>query len=90
MNERDEQINAAITLLRDAGYSVQLQERKVTSGELARDYGFGSTQMHALLTHPLCPHFECGRSATGRLLWLRANPALRAFLASKTPRAAAA
>jgi hypothetical protein len=84
MTTTDDQINAAIGLLRARGYSVTLPQADewVTPVDLWRSHGGGCSlaQFRDRLHHSRCPHFQRHVGASGRMTTLRPTPALLAFL----------
>jgi hypothetical protein len=80
----ENQINAAISLLRSRGYSVTLPQADewVTVIDLWRKHGGIGTiaQFRDRLHHPRCPNFQRHVGATGRMTTLRPTPELLAFL----------
>ena len=79
----DGRINAAITLLRENGYSVDLPKhlhRLETPGEFRTRLQISTTHFMRRLATQGCPEFyrECGPS--GRILKMRSNPDLDAFM----------
>lgn len=80
----DAEINAAITLLLECGYSVTqpLADEWTTPIDLWRKHGDGTTltAFRDRLQHPRCPHYQRHVGATGRTTTLRPTPELLAFL----------
>jgi hypothetical protein len=78
----DDAINAAIDLLRAAGYRVsRTEEGPWTTPALVRaQFGLSSEQLSYRLGHRHAPAFSAERGPSGRLLRLRLNPALREWL----------
>jgi hypothetical protein len=80
----DNEINAAIGLLRSRGFSVTHPEADewITIIDLWRKHGTGATlaSFRDRLHHPRCPHYARHVGQTGRTTTLRPTPALLAFL----------
>jgi len=80
----DDQINAAIALLRSKGYSVTLPraDEWVTPVDLWRSHGAGCSlaQFRDRLHHSRCPQFQRHVGASGRMTTLRPTPQLLEFL----------
>jgi len=87
MNEdHDEQINAAIDLLRRNGYSVDLPKhlhRLETPGEFRARLQISTMHFKRRIEDPNCPEFHTERGPSGRILNLRSNPDLDAFMRPK-------
>lgn len=80
-------INAAIEILRAAGFTVtRLEESEwLTPGEVAGQLGLTPRQIVHRLTLTGCPEYRSQRGASGRLIRLRLHPALRAWLLNQSP-----
>ncbi len=78
----DEQINAAIDLLRGNGYSVLLggDFHWETPGEFRSRLHVSTAHFDRRVKDPLCPHFLAGRGPSGRILKLRSNPDFEAWM----------
>jgi hypothetical protein len=80
----DQQINDAIDLLRAQGYTVtrgRSDREWETPGELMKRLNVSFRRFHYLIEHPECPGFAKDQGPSGRLIRLRSNQALEAFLA---------
>ena len=84
MNTTDNDINAAIGLLRSRGFSVSHPEADewITPIDLWRTQGAGTTlaSFRDRLHHPRCPAYPRHVGATGRTTTLRPTAELLAFL----------
>ena len=82
----DEQINAAIDLLRRHGYSVELPKhlhRLESPGEFRIRLSISTTHFMRRIEAPDCPAFFADRGPSGRILRLRSNPDLDGFMAKR-------
>lgn len=94
MTPTDAQINAALDLLRAAGYVITCPALPESPLETPKEFlgrlGFSNMHFIRRVADPDCPWFYAERGPSGRLLSLRSNPELEAFLqprkgARKTP-----
>ena len=82
----DQQINDAIDLLRQHGYSVTLPphlHRLETPGEFRTRLGISTMRFACGMAAPGCPEFFCEQGPSGRILKLRSNPDFDAFMQGK-------
>ena len=82
-DQLDSQINGAIDLLRQHGYSVTLPphlHRLETPGEFRTRLGISTMRFARCLVATGCPEFFSEKGPSGRILRLRSNPDFDAFM----------
>ena len=87
MRTDDEQINAAIDLLRVNGYSVLLAGgfHWETPGEFRFRHQVSTAHFDRRVKAPPCPHFLALRGPSGRILKLRSNPDFEEWMKPRRP-----